>query len=36
MTEINDVQHKTSSIILHAVASTGNYRRFGETCRPRF
>lgn len=32
MTVINEVQHEASSVLLHEVASTGNYRCFGETC----
>jgi hypothetical protein len=35
MTAINEAQHGASSVLLHEVASTGNYRRFEETCRFR-
>ena len=35
MTVINEVQHEVSSVLLHKVASTGNYRRFEETFRLR-
>jgi len=35
MTTINEVQHEASSVLLHDFVSTGNYRRFGETCHLR-
>ena len=35
MTAINEVQHEASSLLLHDVTSTGNYRSSGETCRLR-
>jgi hypothetical protein len=35
VTAINEVKHEASSVLLHEVASTVNYRRFGENCRLR-
>jgi len=35
MTAINEVQHEAWSVLLHGVVSTGNDRRFGETCHLR-